>query len=61
MPELSKAPSKFNFTAGALIASPDEPRFVGLESNGTIHTYKISLENTTKWEYEGSVLSKESS
>ncbi|KAF2443684.1 hypothetical protein P171DRAFT_432881 [Karstenula rhodostoma CBS 690.94] len=57
MPELTKAPSTFNFTAGALIASPDEPRFVGLESDGTIQSFKISLENTTKWEYEGAVFS----
>ena len=52
IPELTKAPSSFNFTSGALIASPDEPRFVGLDSNGTIQSFKISLENSTKWEYE---------
>ncbi|KAL5427714.1 hypothetical protein PMIN04_001212 [Paraphaeosphaeria minitans] len=57
IPELTKAPSTFNFTSGALIASPDEPRFVGLQSNGSIQSFKINLDNTTKWEYEGAVLS----
>lgn len=57
IPEPTKDLSSFNFTSGALIASPDEPRFVGLDSNGTIQSFKISLENTTKWEYEGVVLS----
>jgi hypothetical protein len=56
IPELTKAPSNTNSTAGALVASPDEPRFFGLESNGTIQSFKISQENATQWEYEGVVL-----
>jgi hypothetical protein len=56
IPELTKAPSNTNFTAGAVVASPDEPRFFAMESNGTIQSFKISQKNATQWEYEGVVL-----
>ncbi|KAJ4348008.1 uncharacterized protein N0V89_009380 [Didymosphaeria variabile] len=55
-PEFAKAPSTFNFTAGALVAAPDEARFIGLESNGTIQSFKISKNAATQWEYDGVVL-----
>ncbi|KAJ4302701.1 hypothetical protein N0V90_001591 [Kalmusia sp. IMI 367209] len=55
-PQWTGAPSDLNFTAGALVAAPDQPRFVGLESNGTIQSFKISEKTATQWEYEGVIV-----